>query len=379
MVNPVPGYSITTPYWKAGSAWGCGYHDGVDFAAPSGTDVVAAWGGTVVEVAYPTSFGSAFGRAIVIDHDKLPDGSPGLWGLYAHLSAENVSVGQRVEAGQKIGDVGTTGNSSGNHLHFGIYAQPSWVSCGGKNPDPWIEATEMLPPGPVYRSKLVYEQRDSDSVRRWQAALNEHKLEGGKNLPVTGDFLDMTEEETDKCADQHDFPAEEPPTVEQMEHVLAGTGHTIVDDVSQPPEQPDSVVSGYGKWDWYSGKHEGPVSIKPGAGWTDLPKLKQPASNKTEGDPRDHHFIYTRWELTPESTAPRVAELRFVRSDGDATAYDHRYFDPAVKKSYPFPTYHTEDGSGLGGIWQAKITGGSDPATITTHYAKTEIEWQEDA
>jgi hypothetical protein len=100
------------------------------------------WGGTVVEAAYPTSFGSAFGRAIVIDHDHLPDGSPGYWGLYAHLSAENVSVGQRVEAGQKIGDVGTTGNSSGDHLHVGVYKQPSWKSCGGINPQPWINAQQ---------------------------------------------------------------------------------------------------------------------------------------------------------------------------------------------------------------------------------------------
>jgi len=143
VTNPCPGHDISTPYGKEGSAWGCGWHDGADFAAPSGTDVVAAWGGTVVEAAYPTSFGAAFGRAVVIDHDKLPDGSPGLWGLYAHLSAENVSVGQRVEAGQKIGDVGTTGNSSGNHLHFGIYAQPSWCSGCGKNPQPWIEAGDM--------------------------------------------------------------------------------------------------------------------------------------------------------------------------------------------------------------------------------------------
>lgn len=140
MVNPCPGYSITTPYGKKGSAWGAGWHDGADWAAPAGTDVVAPWGGTVVEAAYPTSFGSAFGRAVVIDHDKLPDGSPGLWGLFAHLSAEYVSVGQRVEAGQKIGDVGTTGNSTGNHLHFGVYAQPSWCSGCGKDPQPWIEA-----------------------------------------------------------------------------------------------------------------------------------------------------------------------------------------------------------------------------------------------
>ena len=143
MTNPVPGYKITTPYGKTGSAWSCGKHDGADWAAPAGTDVVAMWAGTVVEAAYPCSFGSAFGRAVVIDHDKLPDGSPGYWGLYAHLSAECVSVGQRVEAGQTIGDVGTTGNSTGNHLHAGIYKEPHWSSCGGINPQPWIEAETM--------------------------------------------------------------------------------------------------------------------------------------------------------------------------------------------------------------------------------------------
>jgi murein DD-endopeptidase MepM/ murein hydrolase activator NlpD len=79
---------------------------------------------------------------VVIDHDRLPDGSPGLWGLYAHLSKEVVSVGQRVEAGQKIGEVGTTGNSSGNHLHVGVYPEPRWSSGGGIDPDPWIDAEE---------------------------------------------------------------------------------------------------------------------------------------------------------------------------------------------------------------------------------------------
>ena len=140
MVNPCPGHDISTPYGKQGSAWGAGWHDGADYAAPAGTDVVATWAGTVVEAAYPSSFGSAFGRSVVIDHDPLPDGSPGLWGLYAHLSAENVSPGQRVEAGQKIGDVGTTGNSTGNHLHLGIYPHPYWASGAGVNPQPWIEA-----------------------------------------------------------------------------------------------------------------------------------------------------------------------------------------------------------------------------------------------
>lgn len=236
MTNPVPGYSITTEYWKAGSSWGCGYHDGVDFAAPEGANVVAAWGGTVVESAYPTSFGSAFGRAVLIDHDKLPDGSPGLWGLYAHLSAANVSAGQRVEAGTKIGDVGTTGNSTGNHLHFGIYAQPSWCSCCGKDPQRWIDAgAGGSSGGTVYLSKLRYGQRDSDSVSHLQRVINGHPLSGGQTLPVTGNYLDETDEEVRLCQAQHGYGSDPAGASfvgpAQAEHLFDGSGLSVVNDL----------------------------------------------------------------------------------------------------------------------------------------------------
>jgi len=140
MTSPCPGHAVSTPWGAEGDWWGCGWHDGTDYAADSGVDVVSSWGGTVVEAGHPTSFGSSFGRAVVVDHDKLPDGSPGGWGLYAHLSSDCVSVGQRVEAGDKLGEVGSTGNSSGPHLHFGVYEQPSWCSGCGVDPQPWIDA-----------------------------------------------------------------------------------------------------------------------------------------------------------------------------------------------------------------------------------------------
>lgn len=376
MVNPVPGYSITTPYWKAGSAWGCGYHDGVDYASPSGTDVVAVWGGTVVEVAYPTSFGSAFGRAIVIDHDKLPDGSPGLWGLYAHLSAENVSVGQRVEAGQKIGDVGTTGNSSGNHLHFGVYAQPSWVSCGGKNPKPWIDAHTTIPAGPVYRSKLVYGQKDSDSVRRWQDALNGHPLEGGENLPVTGNFLDQTQEETYLCADQHGFPKELPPTVAHMTHLLDGTDHEIIDDVEEPDVPPDqeNIDSDVGIWDWYSGKKDSKILVYPDGKWHNIDLPSQPASGKSG---KEEHFLYLRIHLPKGRSATRTIHTRFVRSDGDETAYKSPAWPSDSDDSIAYENFHPEKGTGLGGKWQILVDGGTDPIDYTTRYAKTYVTYRE--
>jgi murein DD-endopeptidase MepM/ murein hydrolase activator NlpD len=239
MVNPCPGYAVTTPYGKKGSAWGCGWHDGADFAAPRGSKVVAAWGGTVVEAAYPTSFGSAFGRAVLIDHDPLPDGSPGLWGLYAHLDTESVSAGQRVEAGQQIGTVDSTGNSSGHHLHFGIYAQPSWCSGCGKDPQRWIDAQAGGTPPPsgtktVYLSKLRYGQQDSDSVKWLQEVLNGHPLAGGETLPITGNYLEQTDEEVRLCQVQHGYGndpvCESWVGPEQAGHLFDGKGYTVIAD-----------------------------------------------------------------------------------------------------------------------------------------------------
>ena len=255
-----------------------------------------------------------------------------------------------------------------------------------------FEVGTGIEPGDVYLSKLKYGQKDSDSVKRLQAALNEHPLQGGENLPVTGNYLDETDEEVRLCQQQHNFGSDPAGGSyvgpKQAEHLFAGTGNTIINDLPtestpdpdpepEPPEQ-EGVYTGYGTWDWYSGKKSGPVTIKPGAGWTDLPGLKQPDSGKKEGNPRDHHFIYTRWELPENRSAERVAEVRWVRADGDETAYDFRTMG-LTKDSYGFGSYHTEAGTGIGGKWQAKVTGGSDPVKITTNYAKTEIEWQEEA
>ena len=85
-------------------------HDGVDFAAPCGTPVRAAASGAVVlRERHP-----AYGWRVVVDHG---DGSRS---AYTHLQAFAVVVGQRVEAGTPLGSVGTTGLSTGCHLHFMI-------------------------------------------------------------------------------------------------------------------------------------------------------------------------------------------------------------------------------------------------------------------
>lgn len=90
------------------------YHDGTDIAAPAGTPILAAADGTV-EIANSTdSWGGGYGYYVKIRHD----GS--LETLYAHCSSLCVSAGQKVKQGEVIAYVGTTGNSTGNHLHFEV-------------------------------------------------------------------------------------------------------------------------------------------------------------------------------------------------------------------------------------------------------------------
>lgn len=100
-------YRITATFGAAGSLWSAD-HTGVDLAAPTGTPVATVSAGTV------TSAGDsgAYGLRVAITH---PDGTQS---MYAHLSGIDVSVGEEVATGDEIGAVGTTGNSTGPHLHL---------------------------------------------------------------------------------------------------------------------------------------------------------------------------------------------------------------------------------------------------------------------
>ncbi|MEY7977873.1 transglycosylase family protein [Streptomyces pilosus] len=116
-VAPVSG-ALGTPYHKAGSAWSKGYHTGVDFPVPTGTTVKSIGAGTVVSAGWEGSFG----YQVVVRH------TDGRFSQYAHLSAISVKDGQSVGAGQRIGRSGSTGNSSGPHLHFEVRTGPGFGS-----------------------------------------------------------------------------------------------------------------------------------------------------------------------------------------------------------------------------------------------------------
>ncbi|MDK1473613.1 phage tail tape measure protein [Streptomyces sp. 549] len=130
-VKPVNA-AIGTRYGVPGKMWASGFHTGTDFPAAVGTAVRAALTGRVTS----TSSAGPYGNHIRMSH------AGGLTTLYAHLSRMAVDAGQSVTGGRRIGSVGSTGNSTGPHLHFE-------ARRGGKliNPESLFDTGGWLMPG----------------------------------------------------------------------------------------------------------------------------------------------------------------------------------------------------------------------------------------
>jgi len=94
------------------------FHNGIDLAAPGGSPILSAYDGIVVAASYT----SAMGNYVMINHGD------GLYTVYMHASALYVNAGDTVAKGQKIAAVGSTGRSTGNHLHFSVRLNGSYVS-----------------------------------------------------------------------------------------------------------------------------------------------------------------------------------------------------------------------------------------------------------
>ena len=118
---PLSGYThIASPFgYRICPFHGRELHRGVDITAPGGTPIKAARSGVVLVSTYDSSYGNY----VTIAH------SDGTRSLYAHMSSRACSAGSTVSAGQVIGYVGSTGSSTGNHLHFEIWTNSSSSSC----------------------------------------------------------------------------------------------------------------------------------------------------------------------------------------------------------------------------------------------------------
>ena len=116
---PLPGHTYISCHFGEVDAFGNAGHRGTDIPAPEGTPILAAHSGTVLVSGWNDSYGN----------QVLLDNGAGLSTRYAHMTATAVTAGKTVTAGQVIGYVGSTGDSTGNHLHFE-------VSAGGVLTDP---------------------------------------------------------------------------------------------------------------------------------------------------------------------------------------------------------------------------------------------------
>ncbi|MFE9771117.1 peptidoglycan DD-metalloendopeptidase family protein [Streptomyces sp. NPDC005931] len=124
-VAPVETYELSASFGSGGARW-ANRHTGQDFAVPIGTPVRAVGAGRVVKV----SCGGAFGIEIVLEH------AGGYYTQYAHLAAVAVDQGEHVSPGQWIGQSGTSGNSTGPHLHFEVRVTPEMGSA--VDPASWL-------------------------------------------------------------------------------------------------------------------------------------------------------------------------------------------------------------------------------------------------
>jgi len=110
--TPVRGYAVNSPFGlRRLPGQAARNHEGVDIAAPQGTGVFVAAEGKVLRTGYDPA---GYGRFVEIRHPN------GMSTLYGHLSRLDVATGDAVEAGARIGLVGSTGRSTGPHLHFEV-------------------------------------------------------------------------------------------------------------------------------------------------------------------------------------------------------------------------------------------------------------------
>jgi murein DD-endopeptidase MepM/ murein hydrolase activator NlpD len=130
VVLPTTGYHLTAGFGQAGGRWAAN-HTGLDFAAPLGTPIRSVMAGEVIQADYE----GAYGRQVKVRH------ADGTVTSYSHMSEFDVSVGDTVQAGDQVGAIGVTGNTTGPHVHFEV------LPGGGApiDPKPWLREHGLNP------------------------------------------------------------------------------------------------------------------------------------------------------------------------------------------------------------------------------------------
>ena len=140
------------------------YHDGQDFAMSPGTPVYATGDGVVEKVDFKYT---GYGNEVVIDHGF------GYKTRYAHLNTIDVGVGQAVKRGEKIGEIGKSGKSTGPHLHYEVLYKGNAI-----NP---MSFMDMTMPVDEYRAMVNKRKQEKAGVRPTTAAIGERQRRQGTN------------------------------------------------------------------------------------------------------------------------------------------------------------------------------------------------------
>lgn len=156
MIRPINNATITqgfgeTDFYGAGypKCNGKNWHNGVDYSTGGGADILAAANGVVIFTGFDAS---GWGNYIKIQHDHL-----GVTTLYAHLKQINVVAGNVVAQGQVIGKEGSTGNSTGAHLHFSVYPIGKNGWCDAVPPADYVNVEGEEAPTPQPSNEIQWQ------------------------------------------------------------------------------------------------------------------------------------------------------------------------------------------------------------------------------
>lgn len=205
MKRPFEGKYTITQEWGVNPAdyarFGLKGHNGVDYATPVGTPILAPHNGKVIEVAY-----DQYGYGTYVKIENEAEGS-----ILAHLTKHETNPGDYVTEGTKIGESGNTGNSTGPHLHWGYYRMPRDKSngySGTTNPWQYLDENQPKPPADPCANIKAELTTAQDAIRDFEKikidcqddkkALNTTISNLNIKLTVANQEIDNREEQVDR-------------------------------------------------------------------------------------------------------------------------------------------------------------------------------------